>query len=99
MAAKPYRLSPHATQDLEDIWLYTSTNWSLEQADRYHRSLVAEIEGLSSGFKKGRTSSVRAGIMKRPCKSHVIWYRDLPDRLEIIRILHGAQDVERHLHD
>ena len=31
--AKPYRLSPLAEADLEDIWLYTFRNWSMEQAD------------------------------------------------------------------
>jgi toxin ParE1/3/4 len=99
MAAKSYRLSPRATQDLEAIWLYTPENWSVAQADRYHRSLVAEIEGLASGHKRGRTSTVRPAVLKRHCGSHIIWFRDLPDRLEIIRILHSAQDTERHLHD
>ena len=42
---------------------------------------------------------MRRGYLSCPCGSHVIWYRDLPDRLEIIRILHSAQDTERHLHD
>lgn len=99
MAAKSYRLSPRATQDLEDIWLYTFNNWSRDQADRYHRSLVAEIASLASGTRKGRPDTVRPGLIKRLCGSHVIWYRDLPDRLEVIRVLHSAQDTERHLHD
>ncbi len=30
---RPYRLSLRAQSDLEDIWLYTFENWSLEQAD------------------------------------------------------------------
>ncbi len=99
MAAKSHRLAPKAAQDLEDIWLYTLQHWSQAQADRYHRSLIAEIEALAAGKKTGRASSVRPGVMKRSCGAHVIWFRDLPDRLEIIRILHSAQDVERHLHD
>jgi toxin ParE1/3/4 len=99
MATKPYRLSPKATVDLEGIWLYTFDTWSRAQADRYHRSLVAEIEALASGNRNGRLDTVRPGLMKRPCGSHVIWCRDLPDRLEVIRILHSAQDVGRHLHD
>lgn len=99
MASKPYRLSPRANLDLEGIWFYTFDTWSRAQADRYHRSLVAEIEGLASGIRKGRPDTVRPGLLKRPCGSHVIWYRDLPDRLEVIRILHSAQDVDRHMHD
>ncbi|MFZ1346882.1 MAG: type II toxin-antitoxin system RelE/ParE family toxin [Tabrizicola sp.] len=99
MAAKPFHLSPKATQDLEGIWFYTFDNWSRAQADRYHHDLMAEIAVLASGKRKGRTGTVRPGLMKRTCGSHVIWYRDLPDRLEVIRVLHSAQDTERHLHD
>ena len=99
MAARTYRLSPRAEDDLERIWLYTLQNWSLAQADRYHGTLVAEIEALAVGTRSGRRSSIRTDLLKRACGSHIIWYRALPDRLEIIRILHSAQDVERHLHD
>jgi len=38
-------------------------------------------------------------MIKRLCGSHINWYRDLTDRLEVIRVLHSAQDTERHLHD
>lgn len=99
MALKPYRLSPRATQDLEGIWFYTFDTWSRAQADRYHNALVSAIEALASGTRKGSADSVRVRVLKRPCRSHVIYYRDLPDRLEVIRILHSAQDVERHLQD
>jgi toxin ParE1/3/4 len=99
MAIKTYRLSPRAESDLEGIWLYTFENWSLAQADRYHHALMAEIDALATGRRKGQRSSLRPGYLKRLCGLHVIWFRDLGDRLEIIRILHSAQDAERHLHD
>ena len=99
MTSKPYRLSPQAESDLEGIWFYTFDTWSRSQADRYHNTLVAEIAALATGLHIGRPDTVRPGLRKRPCGSHVIWYRDLPDRLEVIRILHSAQDTERHLHD
>ena len=60
---------------------------------------MSEIAALASGAHKGRSGTVRPDLMKCPCGSHVIWYRDTGDRLEIIRILHSAQDTERHLHD
>jgi toxin ParE1/3/4 len=60
---------------------------------------VAEIEGLASGIRTGRPDTVCPTLLKRSCGSHVIWYRELPDRVEVIRILHSAQDVDRHLHD
>ena len=44
-SARPYRLSPLAERDLEEIWFYTFENWSAEQADRYHNQIMAAIEG------------------------------------------------------
>jgi toxin ParE1/3/4 len=88
-----------STGDLDAIWEYTFENWGLDQAERYVRDLRAVCLALARGQRLGRATSVRPGY--RSCKSgsHVIWYRDLPDRIEVIRILHSAQDVDRHLHD
>ncbi len=30
-----YKISQEANRDIENIWIYTLENWSLEQADRY----------------------------------------------------------------
>jgi toxin ParE1/3/4 len=97
MQAKTYRLAPQAEVDLEDIWFYTLRHWSMAQADTYHRALVAAFEALASGRQQGRVADVRSGYLKLPCGSHVIYFRDRGDRLDVIRILHERMDVERHL--
>ncbi|MFD1246139.1 type II toxin-antitoxin system RelE/ParE family toxin [Paralysiella testudinis] len=94
--AKPYRLSPLAEADLEEIWLYTLENWSIEQADTYHNGFVAAFEGLAAGTKQGRPS-VLPNFQKYFCGSHVIYFLEYADHLDVIRILHQRQDVERHL--
>lgn len=99
MIAKRYSLKPLAEADLESIWLYTLENWSIQQADSYHRDLVAAFAALASGQTRGRPASVRQGYLKCPCGAHVIYFRDRGDTLEIVRILHGAQDAERNLHE
>ena len=43
-----------ALQDLEEIWLYTLQNWSLEQADRYHGLIIKEIEFLATRPASGK---------------------------------------------
>ena len=93
---KPYRLSPLAEADLEDIWLYTLQHWSMEQADSYHHSLMAAFEGLAAGCKQGRPS-VLPGFQKYLCGSHVVYFLDHADSLDVIRVLHQRQDAERHL--
>jgi hypothetical protein len=36
---RTYKVSPAAIADLEDIWMYTVENWSLEQAESYHAGI------------------------------------------------------------
>lgn len=97
MQGKSYALSPLAEIDLEGIWFYTFQNWSLAQADGYHRDLVATFEDLASGTKRGRDVDVRPGYLKCPVGSHMIYFRDSGDQIEVIRILHQRQDVTLNL--
>ncbi len=95
--ARPYRLAPLAEADLEEIWLYTAQRWSMEQADSYARGLIAAIEGLAAGKKRGRPAEVLQDFQKYLCGSHVIYFLDHVDHLDVIRVLHQRQDADRHL--
>lgn len=86
-----------ATADLEEVWDYTEREWGLTQARRYAEELRDTCRALASGERRGRKLDVRPGYLKCLSGSHVIFFRDLGDTLEIVRILHGAQDAERHL--
>lgn len=97
MKAKTYELAPLAEDDLEDIWLYTLEQWSRAQADDYYRSLVTAFDALASGHVQGRKVDVQPGYLKHLCGSHMIYFQDRGDRLDIIRILHQRQDVNRNL--
>ncbi|MDR2875025.1 MAG: type II toxin-antitoxin system RelE/ParE family toxin [Methylobacillus sp.] len=94
MSNKPYRLSPLAEADLEEIWLYTFSRWSTAQADSYIGDLVSAFKALAAGIKQGRPADVRPPYQKYLCGSHVIFFLDYPDRLDIIRVLHQRQDAE-----
>lgn len=96
-SARPYRLSPLAETDFEDIWLYTFHNWSIEQADRYQTQIIAAIEALADGKKTGRPVTVREGYYKYPVGSHVVFYRQSSSSLDVIRVLHQRMDVSSHL--
>jgi len=94
---RPYKLSPLAISDLEDIWLYTCTNWSAEQADRYHGDLVIAFEALAAERKIGRVVDIRAGYLKYAVGAHIVFYRLSDSSLDVIRILHQKMDVGMHL--
>lgn len=93
----PYRLTPRAETDLEEIWVYTFKTWSMAQADRYHNDIVEVFEGLSAGRLNGRPVDVRDGYLKYPAGAHMVFYRLTDDALVIVRVLHKRMDVERHL--
>ncbi|MFT3756384.1 MAG: type II toxin-antitoxin system RelE/ParE family toxin [Pseudoxanthomonas sp.] len=97
MAAKPFRLSPLAEADLENIWLYTVQQWSRQQADSYLRDLTTAFRELAAGNRQGRATNIRPGYEKYPCGSHIIYYTNHPGHLDVIRVLHKRQDAERNL--
>jgi toxin ParE1/3/4 len=44
----PYVVSPRAQRDIEEIWNYTTEQWSSAQAERYIRSIQEAIETISA---------------------------------------------------
>lgn len=94
-----YRLSPLAESDLEEIWLYTFRQWSLEQADDYHKGIMKAVEGLASGRNVWQTSNVLKGYWKYPVGRHVIFFRNTEDFLDVIRILHEEMDMNLHINN
>lgn len=89
-----------ASQDIENIWLYTSENWSKKQADRYFKLIIDEIEYISNNPDSGDNYSiVRKGYFRSRIKSHFIFYRINKKKkiVEIIRVLHQKMDIESRL--
>ncbi|MFO6447506.1 type II toxin-antitoxin system RelE/ParE family toxin [Erythrobacter sp. NE805] len=89
---------PAARQDLANIWSYTATTWSIEQADFYVGQIGAQmekllvfpeigtpLEGLLTGYRKVRTGS------------HRIIYRTAEQQLIVVRIIHEREDVPDEL--
>lgn len=91
-------LTPRAQRDLDEIWDYTADRWGLDQAETYTRQLWADIKAVAASPAIGRPCpEVRAGYHKHPSGSHVLFYRLIPDGIDVVRILHERMDHERHL--
>ena len=90
----------NAIQDLEEIWFYTFTTWSLEQADRYHLLITKEIEFLATKPETGKIlDHLRIGYRSAKVKSHYIFYRFTSSEIEIVRILHENMDIPHRLNE
>ncbi|MDL2306013.1 type II toxin-antitoxin system RelE/ParE family toxin [Bacteroides sp. OttesenSCG-928-D19] len=96
-----YTISEEARKDIENIWLYTLENWSLEQADRYYHLIFNEIEYLCVNFISGRDfGHIRKDYRYSKVNSHLIFYKKSESgKVEIIRVLHENMDIENRINE
>ena len=89
-----YQLTDQADQDLLEAAYYIGLD-SLEAADRWIERIHRALERLAQFPLMGRERSELAPHLRSfPAGSHVIFYRPLDDGVEIIRVLHGARDID-----
>lgn len=87
-----------AKSDLAHIWHYIALD-SVGAADR----LVARIDAVAHrladmpGLGPLRTE-LAANLRSFPLGRYIIFYRPIPEGIEIIRVLHGARDIASIFH-
>ena len=93
-----WHISGPARRDLDGIWAYTATNWSVEQADRYIDSLITRMIWLTKNETLWLArDDVRSGIFSYGEGRHIIFFQHSMDALSIIRVLHERMDFTRHI--
>ena len=99
MSINKYRISKQAINDLNDIWVYTFTKWSKEQADRYYDLIIEEIEFIADNYLIGKSAEqTRKNYRVTKIKSHLIFYRKAENEMvEVVRILHQIMDIKKRL--
>ena len=93
---KVIAFSPAAEADIGEIWDYSADRWGPDQADSYTDTIRDACYALARGAKQGHPS-VLPNLQKYLCGSHVVYFLDYPDHLDVIRVLHQRQDAEWHL--
>lgn len=94
---KALALSPAAEADLERIWEYSAEHWGVKRADLYIDNIQDACRDLASSVTRGRPVDVRAGYLKYAVGTHMIYFLDQPNSLDVIRILHQQQDIALNL--
>ena len=93
-----YRLTPAAKRDLSSIWDYTQERWDADQAELYVTEIRAAFERIAADPSRGRAcDEVRPGYRRYSIGSHLVFYLDRADSVDVIRILHQRMDPTRHL--
>lgn len=95
----PFRVSAKAIEDLKSIATYTQKRWGRAQRNIYLKQFDDTFHTLADSPELGASCDlVKAGYLKFPQGSHVIFYRHCSNsEIEIIRILHERMDVTLNL--
>ncbi|MGH9645862.1 MAG: type II toxin-antitoxin system RelE/ParE family toxin [Bryobacteraceae bacterium] len=96
-----YRFTPEAVADLFEIWSYIASD-NVEAADRVEAAIYEACSFLAQSPLSGQ---VRKSFTNRPVRfwtvqrfpNYVLVYRPDTQPLEVIRILHAKQNVQRIL--
>lgn len=84
---------PGAERDLHKIWDYIALD-NPAAATKLIQTIDAKFSLLAASPLMGRSrDEVTQGLHSFAVGNYVIFYRPLKDGIEVIRVLHGAQDV------
>lgn len=98
MSTKQLVIASAAKIDLKDIYQYGLRQWGKVQSDRYLENIKDQLWSLREQPLIGvDRSELLPDVRSLPIESHTLFYRVTTDRVEIIRVLHGRQDPQRHL--
>ena len=94
-----YIISEKALEDINNIWIYTAENWSVEQADRYYNLIIDEIQYIVDNLNMARDfGKIRKSYRYSKVKSHLIFFKkDKTNEIEVVRVLHERMDIEKRL--
>ncbi len=86
-----------AEEDLIGIWLYIAQD-NPAAADDTVRSVDEKCSMLAEFPKIGKpVPELREEMRRWPVGRYLILYREIPDGVEIVRVIHGARDLKRAL--
>ena len=98
MPAHQLVIAPAAKIDLKDIYQYGLRQWGKNHSESYLENIKEHFWTLTEQPLLGvDRSELLAGARSLPIESHTLFYRVTPDTVEVIRVLHGRQDPQRHL--
>lgn len=90
--------SPRAKADLAELWDYIADD-SEARADEFVETLDRKFRTLAERPHIGRARDELATDLRSfPVGRYVLFYRPIPDGIEIVRVLHGARDVDAIFH-
>ena len=85
---------PLAAADILDIWDHIAED-SVEQADRWVDKLDEKFRLIATQPLMGRgRGDLAADVRSFPFGRYVIFYEPIEDGIDVVRVLHGARDID-----
>jgi toxin ParE1/3/4 len=91
---------PAAALDIADLADFIASTRNLDAADRFIAAvektaeLLSRMSGLGTRWESDEASLIDVRffpVTRFP--NHLVFYRPLPDGIQVLRILHGARDI------
>ena len=90
-----FALTNKAKADLRAIAIFTEERWGKEQRNLYIKQFDDAFHLLVDSPLAGKVCDyIKDGYRKFPLGSHLIFYKEHNNVIEIIRILHKSMDVD-----
>lgn len=89
-----YVLSLRARRDIDEIWDFIARD-NPDAATRFTARLGENLGLLTRAPLMGRSAeSLGQGFRRLAVGNYLVLYRTTEDHIEILRVLHGARDIE-----
>ena len=93
-------VTPKAESDLIGIWVYTSEEWGVDQADQYLDQLDEGVKRLMQHPSLGVDyTHVSPGYRRLQVEHHAVFYKVLVTKVLLVRVLHESMDAPARLLD
>lgn len=92
-------LRQEAIDDINDIWVYTTNEWSEQQADKYYSAIEFACTQIGKNPELGKEySEISKNLLGLRAGKHIIFYQVISkNRIEVVRILHERMDLKSRL--
>jgi plasmid stabilization system protein ParE len=93
-----YVISPSALEDLQEIWDFIAAD-NVHAADQLQDEFFEAFDELSRrpGIGHARQDLTNRQVRFWPVGSYLIVYREIPGRIQIVAIFHGARDIPKEI--
>jgi plasmid stabilization system protein ParE len=99
--SRSFRLTRRAEDSLFEIARWTIETFGQRQADIYEAELLSRCEAIVSGEAHSRSCSIlvddAADLRYLRAGEHFLLFKDGPDDVIIVDIIHSRSDLPRHI--